>query len=108
MNDEAKRHLAPELVEAIESAEGSVLVADLPEGYALEAETRNTVYTIQRDGTITGHLNYTPAKFNGSTFGGSMIKVGHVFVGGYLEFYPEVDPRRITSSAVQRLDVVRA
>lgn len=103
------KHLHPDILKNIQDAEdaGILIIDKLPEGYAIEAETRNTTYLIRQDGTITGNPKYCPGKFTGSTFGGSMIMMGRVFKGGYLEFVPDENSRRVTSSPIQRVDVVK-
>lgn len=91
-------NLAPEVNAAIADSElqGGAWVKDLPVGKTLKVTTRNTVYFIDRvaegpEGlTIQGHPRYCPESepvhILGSTFGGSMLKVGFVGRGMHLEF----------------------
>lgn len=90
-------------------------------GKTLIVKTRNTTYTIEKreDGTyISGSQKYCPVPtkchINGSTFGGSMIKVDWVGIGMYLEFIlsvPEGERKvglvdghgRITTSQIQEV-----
>jgi hypothetical protein len=91
-------NLMPEVNAAIIESEidGGAWIKDLPVGKTLKVTTRNTVYFIERvaegnEGlTIQGHPRYcpepTPAHILGSTFGGSMLKIGFVGRGMHLEF----------------------
>ena len=91
-------NLTPEINAAIAESElmGGVFIKDLPVGKTLKVRTQNTVYFIDRvsegpEGlTIQGHPRYckepVKAYILGSTFGGSMIKVGFVGRGMYMEF----------------------
>lgn len=66
----------------------------LPVGSTLEVQTRNTLYTIKKTGpktfTFQGHPKYCPepveGSIAGSTFGGSMLKMGYIGRGMHLEF----------------------
>ena len=91
-------NLTPEINNAIRESElmGGVFIKDLPVGKTLKVRTQNTVYFIDRvsegpEGlTIQGHPRYCPepvkAYILGSNFGGSMIKIGFVGRGMYMEF----------------------
>ena len=91
-------NLTPEINAAIAESElmGGVFIKDLPVGKTLKVRTQNTVYFIDRvsegpEGlTIQGHPRYCPepikAYILGSNFGGSMIKIGFVGRGMYMEF----------------------
>lgn len=65
----------------------------LPVGRGLKIQTQNTLYTVRKlnDGTLTieGNRKYCPSpvqcNIHGSTFGGSMIRVGYVGRGMFLE-----------------------
>jgi hypothetical protein len=102
-------NLTPEINNAIRESElmGGVFIKDLPVGKTLKVRTQNTVYFIDRvsegpEGlTIQGHPRYckepVKAYILGSTFGGSMIKVGFVGRGMYMEFLidmPDSERRR--------------
>ena len=103
------RNVSPEILAAIESAEGSVDVRDLTAGYELEIETRNTVYRITADAEIyTPDRSRSAGDFHGSNFGGSMYKPYCAWVGGHAEFYaPSAGTKKITT-AICRVDVVKA
>lgn len=66
----------------------------LTEGRALLVQTKNTLYRIEKRGEddfyISGHARYCPeptkANIHGSTWGGSMLKMGWVGRGMHLEF----------------------
>ncbi len=73
--------------------EGGVYLKDLPMGGSLEVETVNTIYSIEKreDGFyISGNIKFCPeptrVNINGSTFGGSMLKMGFIGRGMHLEF----------------------
>jgi len=81
------------IVNEYEKAE-SFKLDNLEVGKNLEVKTRHTTYLIEHreDGFyISGNLKYCPepTKFylNGSTFGGSLIKIGEIVVGGRMEFF---------------------
>lgn len=90
------KNLSPEINAAIAESElqGGVFIDKLPLGRSLKVQTQNTLYTIERreDGLyMSGHYKYCPkpTKVNilGSNFGGSMLKVGFIGRGMYMEFY---------------------
>ncbi len=76
--------------------EGGVFLDSLPEGTALELQTENRRYWILTRGRghvlISGHPEFCPrplrAHIHGSTWGGSMLKVGFIGRGMRLEFVP--------------------
>lgn len=88
----------------------------LPVGKSLKVETRNTLYLVENreDGTyISGNQKYcpTPVKcsIHGSTFGGSMLQLGYVGRGMYLEFSLYDGPhagKTITTSQIQEVTEV--
>ena len=84
----------------------------LPVGKKLKVQTQNTLYTIEKRGEddfyISGNAKYcpTPTKcwIQGSNFGGSMLKVGWVGRGMYLEYSTEEYLKRgrmIITSCIQ-------
>jgi len=87
--------------------EGGVFLESLPEGAELDVETQNRHYRIQNRGRgqvlISGHPQYCPrplrAYIHGSTWGGSMLKVGFIGRGMHLEFGP-VNGSVITTSRI--------
>jgi hypothetical protein len=90
----------------------SVEGTSLPEGSTVHVRTRNTLYLIEKrpDGTyISGNARFcpTPTKcsVHGSTWGGSMLKVGWIGVGMRLEFSVEGDGRTVTTSEIQDVRV---
>jgi len=77
--------------------EGGVYLESLPEGTVLEMQTKNHQYRILNQGRgghvlISGHPEFCPsplrARINGSTWGGSMLKMGFIGRGMRLEFVP--------------------
>ena len=116
MNDNP--NLTPEINAAIHESElmGGVFIKDLPVGKTLKVRTQNTVYFIDRvsegpEGlTIQGHPRYCPeptkAYILGSNFGGSMIKIGFVGRGMYMEFSTENRRGTIVTSQIQEVEEV--
>ena len=76
--------------------EGGVFLDSLEEGATLELQTENRRYWIMNRGRghvlISGHPEFCPrplrAYIHGSTWGGSMLKVGFIGRGMRLEFVP--------------------
>jgi hypothetical protein len=74
--------------------EGGVYLDQLSEGAVLEVETQNHWYTIVNRGSgqalISGHPQYcpdlVPVSIEGSTWGGSMLKMRFIGRGMHLEF----------------------
>ena len=90
--------------------EGGAWLKDLAIGRRLSVVTRNRVYTIEHrpDGFwIWGHPKYCPEPvlcyINGSTWGGSMLKMKFVGIGMHLEFRPWTMDHWVTTSEI--LDV---
>ena len=79
----------------------------LPEGATLELQTQNHRYRVLNQGRgqvlISGHPEFCPhprqAYINGSTWCGSMIKLGFIGRGMHLEFAP-ADGGVITTSRI--------
>lgn len=95
MKPEEHPNLSDEVNAAIKSSEESwgFKLSDIPDLTFVEVQTQNTLYTLvkeEKDCTIIGHPKYCPhptrVRVAGCTFGGSMLKVDHLFEGGYLEF----------------------
>lgn len=66
---------------------------ELAEGEELEVQTRNRCYRLVKSGDgamISGHPEFCPepvhVKVDGSTWGGSMLKMDFIGVGMYLQF----------------------
>jgi hypothetical protein len=89
-------HLSKEINDNLRDMElnGGIWYSKLPIGSRVEVVTKNTRYQIEKrsedESFIQGHSQYCPiptlARIHGSTFGGSMIRVGWLGVGMHLEF----------------------
>ncbi len=87
--------------------EGGVFLENLPEGATLVLRTENRRYVIEKRAQgqvlISGHPQYCPKPhctyIHGSTWGGSMLKVGFIGRGMHLEFGP-VNGATITTSRI--------
>lgn len=81
----------------------------LPVGKTLLVQTGNTLYRIEKRGEkdfyISGHARYCPeptkANIHGSTWGGSMLKMGWVGRGMNLEFSTEAHGTITTSTIAE-------
>jgi len=90
--------------------EGGVYMDELRLGAIIEVETRNRFYRIEKRGDdtmlISGHPEFCPepvlCEFHGSTWGGSMIKVGFIGRGMHMEFRHPVH-RVILTSCVEEI-----
>ena len=103
LSDEVNRNIAQSEIE------GGVCLDHLPDGKVLEVETQNRWYTIVvgaggKD-MIWGHPQYCPepvaVSIEGSTWGGSMLKVRFVGRGMHLEFQHPTYHRIVTSRIVE-------
>ena len=82
----------------------------LPIGGQLEIQTRNSLYRLTKISKsrfmIQGHPIYCPnptgCNVHGSTWGGSMLKVGFIGRGMHLEFSTERYPM-VTTSTIQEI-----
>jgi hypothetical protein len=100
-SDEVNRNIVQSEIE------GGVYLDDLSEGAVLEVETQHHWYTIVIGGRgqelISGHPQYCPApvpvRIEGSTWGGSMLKLRFIGRGMRLEFRHPVY-RTITTSRI--------
>jgi hypothetical protein len=87
--------------------EGGVFLDAIPEGTTLEMETENRCYWITVRGSnnvlICGHPEFCPrplpATVHGSTWGGSMLKIGFIGRGMRLEFVPESGDRQVITTS---------
>lgn len=80
--------LSADINKAIQNSEiaGGAWIEKLPKGKGLKVRTHSRIYLIRKDEngfcTIQGHPNYCPTpvqcNIHGSTWGGSMIKVGFI------------------------------
>lgn len=112
----------PNLTDSVNEAiinselEGGAYVDKLPVGRSLRVRTRNSVYFIDRvakgkDGLlISGHPRYCPepvkAYILGSNFGGSMLKIGFVGRGMYMEFMLAVSEKIRPTSSIYHSTIV--
>ena len=87
-SDEVNRNIVQSEIE------GGVHLDGLGDGAVLEVETQNHYYTIVKIGgaeaLISGHPQYCPdpvqVRIEGSTWGGSMLKIRYIGRGMRLEF----------------------
>ena len=89
-------NLSPEINKNIEQSEkdGGVFLKDIKIGESVKLKTRNTLYTLlrkeEKNYFLSGHDRYCPfpveATILGSTWGGSMIKIGFLGLGMCMEF----------------------
>jgi hypothetical protein len=101
-SDEVNRNIVRSEVE------GGVYLDDLQEGEVLEVETQHRWYTIviraRSHELISGHPQYcpdsVPVRIEGSTWGGSMVKLRFIGRGMRLEFRQPVFRTIITSRIV--------
>jgi len=85
--------------------EGGVHLRDLPPGSVLSIQTKNRVYemVVLGDGTalLSGHPKFCPepteVRIQGSTWGGSMLKMKFLGRGMHLEFEHPLHRRILTS-----------
>jgi len=85
--------------------EGGVHLRDLPAGSVLAIQTTNRVYRMvvlgDRTALLSGHPEFCPdpaeVRINGSTWGGSMLKLRYVGRGMHLEFEHPVHRTILTS-----------
>ena len=87
---------------------GGIWLATLAPNKILHVQTQNTLYKIKRNGElfyIQGNLkfcqNWTKTNIHGSTFGGSMLKVGFIGRGMYLEFSVDIHGTITTSQIIE-------
>jgi hypothetical protein len=103
----ANPHLSDEVNRNIiqSEIEGGVYLRDLSPGSVLSIQTRNRVYemVVLGDGAtlLSGHPEFCPepteVQVQGSTWGGSMLKMKFVGRGMHLEFEHPVHRRIVTS-----------
>lgn len=97
MEHPGEKNIDPRLLAKIKQSEkdGGVFLQDIPNGHIVEVHTRNSVYVIavidKEKGKVAiqgngKHLQQpTVGYLQGSTFGGSMLKVGWIGIGMHLE-----------------------
>jgi hypothetical protein len=92
--------------------EGGVYLEDLPDGTELEIRTENRCYRLlycgQGQVLISGHPKFCPkpvlVKFQGSTWGGSLVRLAYIGRGMRLEFRHPEHQTIITSPIVEIKD----
>lgn len=86
-------------------------------GWKVTVRTENTKYVFEvtaegiigqafkEDGTVPRYLaeRTVDVKINGSTWGGSMLKMDYIGVDMYLEFHDRVEPHWITTSRIESI-----
>jgi len=89
--------------------DGGLWLKDLPDNCMVEVQTQNTKYEIRRLGEgweIKGSKRFcpdwTPCHISGSTWGGSMLKMGFIGMGMCLEFGTPTS-RRVTTSFIKEV-----
>jgi len=109
---ESHPNLSDEINAAVAESElaGGAYVNKLEVGKKLLVQTRNTLYTIERrnDGLyISGSQRFCPVPTKctipGSNFGDSMLKMGFVGRGMFMEFYVDSSPRVVVTSEIQEV-----
>lgn len=106
-------NLSPEINANLAQSErdGGVFTKDILPGSTVLVQTRNTLYTLANHGDRWvgqggKHLpEATEVHVNGSTFGGSMIKVGFIGIGMCLEL-GRTGRSILTTSAIQSITIV--
>jgi len=103
-------NLSKEINDNIAKSEidGGAWIKDLKPGKSLKVQTKNTLYTIHNgEGglTIQGHPKIcpepSPVSIHGSTWGGSMLKIGFIGRGMYMEF--STNGQQYVTSMVQEV-----
>ena len=113
MSDHIDKKLQAQLNSKAEK--GCVDTCKFEEGTKLYAETLNNVYEITfvdptngivrvRNGTT--YLEEVERRFNGCTWGGSCLKIGHIGKGMHMEFQKLDDGGTRTTTIVQSCKVV--
>ena len=92
-----EKHIDPRLLEKIKQSEkdGGIFLKDVPDNHIVEAHTQNSIYAIALvdkekgrvavQGNNKHFIQPEVCYLRGSTFGGSMIKIGWIGVGMHLE-----------------------
>jgi hypothetical protein len=109
-------NLSDPINQAIEQSErdGGIWIRDLKSGDRVLITTRNSVYSLvktsEKEYTIEGHPQFCPTpvtvQIAGSTWGGSMLKMGWIGVGMHLEFrVPHFGT--LTTSRIKSVEIVK-
>ncbi len=106
-------NLSDEINRNIENSEaaGGLFVKDIPINGSAFVWTKNRRYKISKDANgllyISGHPRYcpesTPCTINGSTWGGSMLKIGFIGRGMHMEFVTSYG--QITTTIIQDVSI---
>ncbi len=108
------RNLNKGIVDKINESEkaGGVFLKNIPANSTINIKTGNSLYAVHktdRGETIKGHPEYCPApvncRINGSTFGGSMLKIGWIGIGMHLEVFLTDTQKTITTSAIETIEI---
>lgn len=116
MDDALKSGLHPSITLRMEQSErdGGIWKKDVAIGACVVVQTQNTKYRIERraedEWLISGHAKYCPAPvkccISGSTWGGSMLKVGFIGIGMHLEFVIPEFPGCITTTMIRSVEMI--
>lgn len=86
----------------------------MPEGSKVKVQTQNTLYELKREGGkdyIKGNAKYCPdwseCIVQGSTWGSSMLKMGFIGRGMYLEVYLFDINNTILTTAIKEVEEVK-
>ena len=93
--------------------DGGMWLRDIKLGQIIKVVTKNTEYIIEKVANdkyiVSGNKKYCPVPtfmfLHGSTFGGSMIRVGFIGVGMYLEMY--INNKPILTSHIKSVEVLQ-
>ena len=104
-------NLSDDINAAIAKSErdGGIWTKDVPPGHTVLVQTHNTLYALTNHGDRwigQGGQRLpegTVVHVNGSTFGGSIIKVGFIGIGMYLELL--VHGHTFTTSAIESVEI---
>jgi hypothetical protein len=91
--------------------EGGVFLRDIKVGGIIKIQTAHTLYTLtkEQEGSylISGHPKYCPnptkARIDGSTWGGSMIRIDFIGRNMHLEFHLEGEEKTILTSEIAEI-----
>ena len=106
-------NLSKEINDAIAESElqGGVFVKDLPRLTTLVVDTKNSRYILIHEAkgwVVSGGTHFpnpVPCYINGSTWGGSMLKVG--FIGRGMRLELTIGGRTLTTSTIQEVTEIR-
>lgn len=102
-------------IENSKALEYGISIHKLKAGTTVFAVTKNSVYKIiksskdQYEVTIQGGKHFLEpvyANFSGSTFGGSIMKIGWIGYGMYMEFYVPSHKKKYRTTPVEAARIV--